>query len=77
MHTTVTTKGQVTVPKAVREMLGIEPGSKVSFRRNAHGEIVIERADGRKPVDRFAKYRGFLGSGMTTDEIMALTRGED
>lgn len=77
MDTTVTTKGQVTIPKAVRDVLGIEPGSKVSFKRNAQGEIVIGRVDGRKPVGRFTKYRGLLGAGMTTDEIMALARGDD
>lgn len=77
MDTTVTTKGQVTIPKAVREMLGVFPGSRVRFRRTAEGDVVIEAADGKKPVSRFSKYRGFLGSQMTTDEIMALTRGED
>ncbi|MGD9812125.1 MAG: AbrB/MazE/SpoVT family DNA-binding domain-containing protein [Sphingobium sp.] len=77
MDTTVTTKGQVTIPKAVRDMLGVSPGSKVRFRRTIQGEIVIEAADGKEPVSRFAKYRGFLASGMTTDEIMALTRDVD
>lgn len=77
MHTTVTTKGQVTIPKSIRDVLGIEPGTKVNFKRNAQGEIVIERADGKTAIERFAKFRGLLGSGMTTDEILALTRGED
>lgn len=77
MDTTMTTKGQVTVPKGVREMLGLVPGSKVRFRCTEQGDIVIEPAQGEKPVSRFAKYRGFLSGGMTTDEIMALTRGED
>jgi AbrB family looped-hinge helix DNA binding protein len=35
MSTTVTAKGQVTIPKAVRDMLGIGPGSQVDFRRPA------------------------------------------
>jgi antitoxin PrlF len=77
MDTTVTTKGQVTIPKAVRDMLGVSPGSKVRFRRTIEGDVVIERAEGREPVSRFSKYRGFLGREMTTDEIMALTRGSD
>lgn len=77
MDTTVTTKGQVTIPKVVREMLGISPGSKVRFRRTMQGEIVIESADGKAPASRFSKYRGFIGQDMTTDEIMALTRGND
>lgn len=77
MDTTVTTKGQVTIPKEVREILGLVPGSKVRFRRTEQGDIVIEPARGERPASRFAKYRGFLSGGMTTDEIMALSRGED
>lgn len=75
MATTVTAKGQVTIPKPVRDMLGLKPGSKVEFRY-ADGNIVIERADGKKPESRFAKWRGHAGPGMSTDEIMALLRGE-
>ena len=79
MSTTVTSKGQVTIPKAVRERLGIEPGSKVDFKVAANGEIVLKRSDGgQKPLpNRFAKYVGFAGPGPTTDELMALLRGED
>ena len=52
MATTVTSKGQVTIPKPVRDHLGIAPGSQVEFRRVADGSIVIERADGTKqPID--------------------------
>lgn len=76
MATTVTSKGQVTIPKAVRDLLGLAPGSKVAFRRANDGSIVIERADGKAPVSRFAKWSGHAGPGMTTDEIMALLRGE-
>lgn len=76
MATTVTSKGQVTIPKPVRDHLGIGPGSRVDFRRNAEGGILIEKADGPRQVSRFAKARGSAGAGMTTDEIMALLRGE-
>ena len=74
---TVTVKGQVTIPKAVREHLGIVPGSKVGFRRAADGSIVIEKDDGKpRPKSRFEKLLGHAGPGMSTDEIMAMTRGE-
>lgn len=77
MSYAVTSKGQVTIPKRVRENLGIEPGGNVDFRMNDRGETVIERAGTDKPVEsRFAKLRGAWKGGMTTDEIMALTRGE-
>jgi antitoxin PrlF len=77
MATTVTSKGQVTIPKPVRDHLGIGPGSQIDFRRADDGSIVIEKADATKPrPSRFAKLRGSAGPGMTTDELMALLRGE-
>ena len=76
MSTTVTAKGQVTIPKPVRDLLGIAPGSKVDFHRADDGSIVLVRADRKRPPSRFAKMRGHAGKGLTTDEIMALTRGE-
>ena len=75
MSATVTIKGQVTIPKSVRDHLGIVPGSQVDFRRTADGQILIEPAKA-KPSSRFAKLRGHAGAGMTTEELMALTRGE-
>lgn len=76
MATTVTAKGQVTIPKPVRDFLGIVPGSKVDFRRAADGSVVLARADKKQPASRFAKLRGQAGSGLDTEAIMALTRGE-
>lgn len=76
MTTTVTAKGQVTIPKAVRDLLGIVPGSQVDFYRAADGNVVLKRADAKKPVSRFQKLRGHAGKGLGTDAIMALTRGE-
>jgi antitoxin PrlF len=76
MATTVTTKGQVTIPKPVRDYLGIEPGSEVNFRRAEDGSMVIERADGTRPPSRFAKLVGSAGPGPTTDELMELLRGD-
>ncbi len=73
---TVTVKGQVTIPKTIRDHLGIGPGSQVRFRRAEDGAIVIEPAAGRGPGSRFERLRGHAGAGLTTDEIMALTRGE-
>jgi AbrB family looped-hinge helix DNA binding protein len=49
MATTVTSKGQVTIPKSVRDHLGIRPGSRVDFRQAADGRIVIEKAEGPQP----------------------------
>jgi AbrB family looped-hinge helix DNA binding protein len=76
MSTTVTVKGQVTIPKPVRDLLGIVPGSKVDFHRAPDGSVVLVRADRKRPAGRFGKLRGHGGRGMSTDAIMALTRGE-
>jgi AbrB family looped-hinge helix DNA binding protein len=76
MSTTVTAKGQVTIPKPVRDLLGIMPGSKVDFRRAPDGSVVLVRVDEKRPASRFAKLRGHAGKGLDTDAIMALTRGE-
>jgi AbrB family looped-hinge helix DNA binding protein len=77
MSTTVTTKGQVTIPKAIRDHLGLEPGSEVEFVIGKEGDYVLRRADGKRPPSKFAKLRGSAGKGMSTDELMALLRGED
>lgn len=75
MTATVTAKGQVTIPKPVRDLLGIGPGSKVDFRRAADGSVVLMRTDENQPATRFLKLRGHAGTGLNTDAIMALTRG--
>ncbi|MGK9051262.1 AbrB/MazE/SpoVT family DNA-binding domain-containing protein [Xaviernesmea oryzae] len=77
MSTTVTAKGQVTIPKAVRNLLGIVPGTQIEFERADDGNVIIKRADGKKPTGRFAKFRGHAGPGMNTDELMNLLRGDD
>jgi antitoxin PrlF len=76
MPVTVTTKGQVTIPKPVRDRLGIKPGNTVDFKLAADGRIVLVKLGARPPRSRFEALRGRAGKGMTTDEIMALTRGE-
>jgi AbrB family looped-hinge helix DNA binding protein len=77
MDTHVTSKGQVTIPKPIRERLGIVPGDAVAFELAPDGRIVLVKAGGAPPVSRFAALRGRAGQGLSTDEIMALTRGED
>lgn len=76
MATTVTAKGQVTIPKPVRDLLGIGPGSKVDFLRSKDGTIVLVPADKTQAKGRFSRLRGHAGAGMSTDAILALTRGD-
>lgn len=77
MATTVTAKGRVTIPKPIREFLGIVPGSRVDFRRTANGSVVVVHVDKNTQVDRFERLRGHAGAGLDTDAVLALTRGED
>jgi AbrB family looped-hinge helix DNA binding protein len=74
----VTTKGQVTIPKRMRDHLGVKAGTEVDFQINAAGEVVLV-AKVKRRKSRFAHLVGSAkgkGPNMTTDEIMALTRGE-
>lgn len=76
MPATVTAKGQITIPKAVRDALGVKPGSKVDFQPLEDGHIAIVK-QGPKPKGRFDRFRGAATTNLTTEEIMRLTRGWD
>ena len=79
----VTSKGQVTIPLAIRERLGIQPNTEVDFAVR-RGQVVLCKATGqtRRPsrgaaiVARMRRVaRLGTRSTMTTDELMKLTRG--
>ncbi len=77
MTTHLTTKGQVTIPKSVRDYLGLKAGSAVTFERSANGEIVMRPAEQHKRERgrTFSASRHCVAVRMTTEEILALTRG--
>ncbi|MEM9713807.1 MAG: AbrB/MazE/SpoVT family DNA-binding domain-containing protein [Actinomycetota bacterium] len=72
----VTEKGQITIPKLLRDELGIGAGTEVEFERVDDAIIVRKASDaptrGQQLADRL---RGRGDIAMTTDEILALTRG--
>lgn len=77
----VTEKGQVTIPKDVRDRLGIVPGSQVEFvpdEKGARLVLVSSNAD-RNQTNFDAWIRSVSGTfdtdGMTTDEYMEWLRG--
>jgi len=78
MTTTITIKGQVTLPKKVREAVGLKPGDKVEVRATASGGVYIEKPGTsksyRERLDALAKKR--LIRGITTDEFMKMMRGD-
>ncbi|MBJ7608094.1 MAG: AbrB/MazE/SpoVT family DNA-binding domain-containing protein [Candidatus Dormibacteraeota bacterium] len=72
----VTEKGQVTIPKDLREALGIGAGSEVEFACQDDAIVVRKVTDRPTRGSRLAdRLRGRGDVRMTTDEIMALTRG--
>jgi antitoxin PrlF len=77
MSNKITSKGQVTIPKPVRDRLGVGAGDAVDFEMASDGRIVLIKAGATTPPSRFEVFRGFAGPGLSTDQIMALTRGED
>ena len=74
--TKMTSKGQVTIPRRLREHLGLKAGSDIDFELAEDGRVLLKTRN-PPPESRFARLRGSAKLGMTTDEIMALTRGED
>lgn len=76
----VTVKGQITIPISLRERFGLNPGTEVEF---VAGEGVLQ-VKARKRSSKsasaserwLAKAAGSAKPGVSTDEIMALTRGE-
>jgi len=77
MTAKVTSKGRSTLPRAVRDLLGIGPGRVIDFERAAEGRIVLVKVGATPRPNRFERLRGRAGKGLSTNEIMALLRGED
>jgi len=70
----ITEKGQVTIPRDIREFLGVVPKSEVEFKQD-HGKVYIVKANKpTKSSNKFKKLRGVATANMSTDEIMTLTR---
>ncbi|MBA2489276.1 MAG: AbrB/MazE/SpoVT family DNA-binding domain-containing protein [Chloroflexi bacterium] len=76
----ITSKGQVTIPQAVREQAGLLPHTEVEFIAERDGVRIVKVRQMRRPgrgaiiVDRLRRNSGRVS--MSTDQIMALTRDE-
>lgn len=82
MSTTLTVKGQVTIPKPIRDAMGLTPGTFIDFAVNRDGEVVLHKAvkvpntrNKRPPADRFEAARGKADVPWKTQDLMALLRG--
>lgn len=75
---TMTVKGQVTIPKAVRDATGLKPGDKVDFRATASGGVYMEKPGKqsayREKLEAISKRK--LIRGVNTDDFMKMMRGD-
>ena len=84
METTLTSKGQATIPKNIRDRLGLKAGSRLIFEVNRAGELVLRPKDDSEVAARRERIMQAISSvkvdnpwNGTTDEYMALIRGEE
>lgn len=82
----VTIKGQVTIPKNIRDHLGIVPGSEVDFIERTGGVVEFVRTSDDEKVretlrndiaDWLGRIKGSGDSGLSSDDVMAMTRDRD
>lgn len=78
MATTVTVKGQVTLPKKVRYAAGIKPGDRVEVRATAAGGVIIEKHGSSQSYKQrlYAIAKRRVIRGISGDELLEMTRGE-
>ncbi len=75
----LTTKSQVTVPKAVRQALGVLPGQEIDYEVKANGQVIMFPV--KKPSvpeeNPFLKWIGTGIAGKSTEDLLRETRGDD
>ena len=88
MSTTLTIKGQVTIPKQIRDALDLQPGCQLNFAVNDAGEVLLQKAElvnktsknkramSSEIKDRFEQVRGKADIPWRTQDLMNLLRGE-
>ena len=70
----VTSKGQVTIPQAIRDELGIQPGAEVDFEVDGEAVRIVKTAGSRRGDGLVQRLRRSGHGRLSTDEILALTR---
>ena len=71
MKTTVSEKGQITIPKAVRTRLGIRPGQVLDVHDEG-GRLIAKKVIGADPLERVY---GILKDGKSSDRLLEELRG--
>lgn len=79
MRIHVDDSGRMTIPQSLLDHLGVANGGDIELRVGGDGKAYIERArpTSSLPQDGLDRIRGISTSGMTTDDIMKMTRGEE
>ncbi len=72
----ITSKGQITIPKAFREALGLLPHTDVEFERVGDKLLIRKAKESVRGKNLLQAMAGKSDISMSTDEIMQLTRGE-
>ena len=76
----ITSKGQVTIPQALREQAGLMPNTEVEFVLEGDAVRIVKAARARRPTRGSSVVDGLRAGGrrvrMSTEEILALTRGD-
>jgi AbrB family looped-hinge helix DNA binding protein len=76
----ITSKGQVTIPQAIREKLGLLPLTEVEFELEGNAVRILKKGSrrGQLVVEHLRRMKGKATAlkGMSTDEIMQLLRGD-
>jgi antitoxin PrlF len=80
MNCTMTSKGQVTVPKPLRDLLGLKPGMRVAFEYMPDGRVTLKPGGPRavqaaEAAARLRTVRGSVKLDTSTDEYMNRVRG--
>jgi antitoxin PrlF len=82
MTTTITARGQVTLPKDVREKAGLKPGDKVTATVAPDGSVRIEAEQRHETADEIYERLMRISQsnpwkGPPADELLRMTRGDD
>jgi AbrB family looped-hinge helix DNA binding protein len=80
----ITSKGQITIPESIRRDAGLLPGTEVDVVKDRSGVHILKQngkrrgttARERRLAEVLGRLRGSATIRLTTEEIMALTRGE-
>ena len=73
--TKVTSKGQVTIPKEIRESLGIKVGDEIDFVKDERGIVTVRKYREPGSFHKWIGYAKDVFPGMSTDDVMEMLRG--